>query len=255
MMNFLAKNRYQFICSFAYYGHKFYGVQEQMGYPTVMAALRLRIEHAFKQKAYSLVIAARTDKGVHALNNYATFYIKENMKFFSAIEDVQMHRDDGLLGVKIKPTLINDHARANLGKVYRYTIIDGYDVSMSVTHHYAWFIVPSLSLDIMHKASLYLIGRHDFSPFRANGCQAKNTVKEIFNIDIYRVNCCTIIIDIYGQSFLRKMIRNIVGLLVEIGSGIKAHDSIEKIISYQQRSKSRIIAPSHGLMLWQIIRK
>lgn len=255
MMNFLAKNRYSFICSFAYYGHKFYGVQEQKGYPTVMAALRFRIEHAFKQKAYGLVIAARTDKGVHALNNYATFHIKENIDFFLAIKEGQRDRDDNLLGVTIKPALSNVHARANLGKVYCYTIIDGYDLTTRLTHHYAWFIAPSLSLDIMRQASLYLIGRHDFSSFRASGCQAKNTVKEIFSIDIYRINYCTIIIDIYGQSFLRKMIRNIVGLLVEIGSGIRSYDDVKKIIAYQERSKSGITAPAHGLMLWQIIRK
>jgi tRNA pseudouridine38-40 synthase len=252
-MSIMKYERYQFLCDFAYRGELFHGVQEQKGYKTVLGTLRDRIEQAFEQQAYCLFVAARTDKGVHALHNCATFYVKKPLDFISAINKTQVHRNDGLYAVKIKLVDKHTHARNSLGKIYRYTIIDDCLYPEQFNHPYAWPIALSLSIGRMKEASAYLVGLKDFSSLRGGGCQAGSTIKEVFYIYIDRMKNNVIIIEIAGKSFLRKMVRNMVGLLIEIGAGLRSPTVMPEILAAKNRQKAGIMAPACGLMLVKVI--
>lgn len=240
-------DRYQFLVRMAYDGSKFFGVQEQGALPTVLGVLRKRIEESSKIKACALVASARTDRDVSALNNYATFYLKglkENVKDFIGL--VEKHRDDGLYGVSLKFVSHHVHARSCSGaKIYRYTIIDA-EKGMSP---FAWGISPKLDIQAMREGAEFLVGEHDFSSLRGGGCEAGSTIKTIFSIELHRCPGGEIIMDIHGSAFLRKMIRNLVGLLAEVGAGLRRPQDVEEILAQKDRQAAGIMAPAQGLSL------
>lgn len=243
-------DRYQFLVRMAYDGSKFFGVQEQGALPTVLGELRKRIEECSKLKACALVASARTDRDVSALNNYATFYLKglnKNVKDF--IEQVEKHRFDGLYAVSLKLVSYQVHARSCSGaKVYRYTVIDN-EQGMSP---FAWSISPSLDTEAMKEGAKFLVGEHDFSSLRGGGCEAGSTIKTIFSIELHRCPTGEIIIDIHGSAFLRKMIRNLVGLLTEVGAGLREPFEIEQILDQKDRQAAGVMAPAQGLSLLSV---
>jgi tRNA pseudouridine38-40 synthase len=247
-LNSLA-DRAQFLVKFGYIGSSFYGVQEQPYLNTVLGALRKRIEKNAKQKAYALFVAARTDKGVHALENYATFYLRSKVNITKFIKDMHTHQPDGLFLISVSHASPYVHARGNSqGKKYRYCIIDGCE-SFDIVHPFIWKIVPNLNIESMQTAAQFLIGEMDYSSFRGGGCQANNVIKTILKIEINKCSSGIIFIEISGKSFLRKMVRNVVGLLVEIGAGLRPPSCIPSVLDEKRRHAAGITAPAQGLFL------
>lgn len=242
-------DRFQFLVRLGYVGSKFYGVQEQPHLPTVLGALRKRIEDIAGQRARALCMAARTDRGVHALENYATFFLRAPLDRDQFIERINAHSGDNLLSVDVKHVSPHVHARGNSrSKIYRYHIVD----SSSDDFEFAWGIAPPLNVDVMRQAAAHLVGTKDFSSLRGGGCEAGTTVKEIFYITVERYADNSIVIEIKGNAFLRKMIRNLVGLLVEVGTFLRAPDDIPEILAKMDRNAAGIMAPAHGLFLAKI---
>lgn len=250
-MNFNNQRR-QFLLRFAYQGPNFHGVQEQPNLPTVLGALRKRIEMASEEKANALFVTARTDKGVHALENYATFYLKNLVDLALFIKKLIAHQNDGLYALVVAPVSPKVHARGQArSKIYRYYIKD-HHFPTNLMNDFRWEIAPILEIEIMREAAQYLIGLHDFSSLRGGGCQAGTPYKEIFFIDITRSSLGIIAIEIHGDGFLRKMIRNIVGLLTEIGAGLRLPESVPEIMAQKNREAAGIMAPAAGLFLVKV---
>lgn len=246
-------HRAQYLARFAYVGSGFYGVQEQPNFPTVMGAVRRRLESYACQPIKALAVSARTDRGVHALENYATFYLKDPVDSEQLIEDFQACRDDGLYALSLRRVDYRVHARANArNKTYRYTIVDGCDEKELGSGAFAWRVVPHLSIEAMSLAGRHLVGEKDFSSLRGGGCQAHSPIKEIYSVSINRCPSGVIFIEIHGASFLRKMIRNMVGLLVEIGTNLRKPHSMVEILEKKDRRAAGIMAPAHGLCLVRV---
>lgn len=243
----------RFLAEFAYIGSSFHGVQEQPGQCTVLGVLRRRIEESAGAEARSLVAAARTDRGVHALQNFATFSLRAPVDIARFIVEATSYKNDGLLSLVISPVGPKVHARGSArAKTYRYTIKDGILGLCTDDHSLAWEISPYLSIDAMAKAARDLVGKMDFSSLRGGGCQAGSAIKDVMAIMIRRNHSGYILIEITGAGFLRKMIRNMVGLLVEIGAGFRAPDAIRGILKARARNAAGIMAPAHGLCLVSI---
>lgn len=253
-MNFFHDdNRYQFLAEFAYNGAHFYGVQEQKNLKTVLGALRQRVLNACGQSPACLFVAARTDRGVHALHNVATFYVRPPLDINLFIEQVQKQEDDGLLGLSIKHVDKKVHARSGRGKIYRYTIYDGLGFADQQPFPYAWAVAPFLDKNRMQEAAYHMAGMKDFSSLRGGGCQAGTAVKEIYRISVKRMASGVVTIEVVGNAFVRKMIRNMVGLLVEVGAGFRPPTSIPAILAAKDRKVAGIMAPAHGLMLVRVL--
>ncbi|MCA9507183.1 MAG: tRNA pseudouridine(38-40) synthase TruA [Myxococcales bacterium] len=245
------KERTCFLLSFSYLGEGFLGVQEQPGLRTVLGALRERIEQLAGQKACAMCVAARTDRGVQALDNFVTFYLRNPCDASSTIEGLLRTQEPGLFIKFVKRVSPHVHARANAhGKLYRYTILD--NCADTETQNLAWHIAPSIDIDAMKKAVLNLIGEHDFSSFRGRRCGAKNPVKYLKKITIARVSQCFVVIEVEGNGFLRYMIRNIVGTLVEVGTGLRNPVDVKNILDAKDRQAAGIMAPAHGLCLVKV---
>ena len=244
--------RTQFSLNFAYLSKGLYGVQQQPNFPTVLGNIRKRIEKAANKTAKALMISARTDRFVTALDNYATFWLKNPVNI-NELENILNHNDDQLYGLKLKVVSPHVNARgSSLSKYYRYTIIDDCDPQIITSHELVWRIAPKLDILLMQEAAKILQGVHDFSSFRASGCSASTPVKNVYYIKISKNSQGYIFIDIEADAFLRKMIRNIVGLLVEIGTGIRNIEDLEQIIQAKNRQCAGFTAPAMGLMLIKV---
>ena len=108
----------------------------------------------------------------------------------------------------------------------------------------------TLNTDVMTEASQLLIGRHDFSSFRASSCQSKNPVREMKNIDL-EVNQL-IAISFTANAFLHHMIRNIIGTLIDVGIGKISPNDFEKILHQRDRSAASKTASAKGLYLTKV---
>lgn len=251
-VKYYQKERRQFLVRFSYRGDAFFGVQKQPGLKTVLNALAWRIEFISGQYPRALCIASRTDRGVHALENYATFWLKFdnllNEKHFK--DELSGVFEDDLLDLHVWSVHPSVHARGSkYGKRYCYSIIDG--CGDDLIDEFSWKVTPHLDVEKMREAAEFFLGIHDFSSFKGQGCQAGSAIKQIYEISCHRKGR-KIYIEISGNSFLRKMIRNMVGILIEIGAGLRSSNSIAQILLEKNRKAAGIMAPACGLTLIRI---
>ncbi len=249
--------RCQLLVRFGYDGARFRGVQPQgPGIPTVGQALKQRLLDAAGVPPHGLNFAARTDSGVHALANLATCYFRGVNE--DEAEDIrrqlEVARDDGLAPVRahrVPPTV---HARgSSRGKRYRYLVDDGAHPADLVRDR-SWAVVPILDVAAMREAARFLEGTHDFTSLRGGNCSAASASKTLARVRIggpfaLEHGQRRILIEVAGNAFLRKMMRNLTGLLVEVGAGLRAPADLEAILKDRDRSSAGLCAPPQGLTL------
>jgi tRNA pseudouridine38-40 synthase len=194
-----------------------------------------------------LVGCGRTDAGVHAVAMPAHFDLadqKENSAetIKKALNFYLMNSPVSVVSCDIAPD--DWHARFScLARHYRYVIINQ-DFPPVLDKNFAWWVPQPLDVAAMRDAAAALVGRHDFSSFRAAECQAKSPVKTLDRIEL-AMNGNRLEIDFSAKSFLHHQVRNIVGTLVEIGRG-KPLD-IAGILAAKDRSAAGPTAPASGL--------
>ncbi len=203
--------------------------------------------------------ASRTDSGVHALGQVAAF------KTSSAVSLDRLQRSlNGILPADVRVTdaveVGEDFVpRFAKEKTYRYAIACGLFLS-PFQRKYAWHVRESLDFDAMRAAANALVGEHDFSSFTAAGGGEKTRTRRIIAVDYGPggiVNTCggdagVHHFDITANGFLYKMMRNIVGTLVEVGRGRIAPTEMAGIIDAKDRSRAGPTAPAHGLCLLSV---
>ncbi len=211
----------------------------------------------------NLHAAGRTDAGVHALGQVAHFDIDRNFTEKSIIEGTNTKLYElGYVGIAIlnAKKIQNDfHARFSAKKrTYCYRVVANRQAILAVDENRVWKIKKELDTDAMQKASQYLIGKHDFTSFRASGCQANSPIRTIDNIKIitYRnfhlVNGQYIEIWVEAKSFLYHQVRNIVGNLVEIGKKKYPPEKMKELLTLKDRSKGAKTAPAEGLYFMRV---
>ncbi len=247
------KYRKNALVVFGYDGSRFYGLQPQKDVPSAGQALRKRLESLHGFRAKSLAFSARTDRGVHARRNFATCYFSDRFDHEEWAKDVMRQRDDGLIVERVLEVPKHVHARAcSAGKHYRYLVRAG--VKSPTKDLNEWQVAPTLDCKHMQSAASMLEGEHDFASFRGRKCNAKSTIKNLYSIQV--TTCPTdskrIVVDVHGSAFLRYMIRNLVGLLVEIGSGWRRLEDIPGILAAKSRQAAGIMAPGSGLTLMAV---
>ena len=140
------------------------------------------------------------------------------------------------------------HARFSASaRSYRYRILNRLQRS-ALYRHRAWWVYEPLDADAMHAAAQQLLGEHDFSAFRAAGCQAAQPVREITSISVTRSGDW-LTLDVTANAFLQHMVRNITGTLAEIGAGERDVNWAGEVLSSRDRTVGGIAAPPHGLTL------
>jgi tRNA pseudouridine38-40 synthase len=236
-----------------YLGTNYAGWQWQNNVVTVQQV----VEEAL-QKITSLqsrvTASGRTDAGVHALNQPAHADVETAMG-----DDEIMRAMNALLpdDVSVKEvTTVADDWSARFSakdKTYRYIILNRERHSV-FDHGSVWHIKNRLNIDAMRQAAGTFIGEHDFTSFRSAGCAAKNPVRSITKLDIEQDDD-TILLTFTSNGFLKQMVRNIVGTLVEVGRGKIAPGDIAKILDKHDRTEAGVCAPPQGLCLMNVVYK
>ena len=140
------------------------------------------------------------------------------------------------------------HARFSAtARSYRYVILNRL-VRSSLARQRAWWVHQGLDVSRMHEAAQTLVGEHDFSAFRAAGCQASRPVREITAISVSRQGDW-ITLEVTANAFLQHMVRNITGTLAAIGCGDLDVSAIVDILESRDRTEGGVAAPPHGLTL------
>ncbi len=192
--------------------------------------------------------AGRTDAGVHALAQVIHFDTNAERTTRGWVLGVNGNLPQDVNACWAKPVDQKFHARFSAtSRSYRYLILNRL-VRSATNRRRAWWVHQPLDADDMQEAAHSLLGEHDFSAFRAAGCQASTPVREITEIRLTR-NGDWITLDVTANAFLQHMVRNIAGLLVAIGQGDKDPAWSKEVLDSRDRTKGGAAAPAHGLTL------
>ena len=222
---------------------------------TVQGEIRKALKKIFKEE-FTFIGAGRTDSGVHAVGQVANF--KTNSKM--PIEEIQRALNGNLPFdisiLKVEEVSLNFHSQFDAqGKIYRYTILNRKAPS-AVERNFCLHYPYKLNLSLMKKEAKALIGKKDFRSFTAKNAPAeefktKNTIRTLKRISIKKEGNF-IFVDIEADGFLYKMVRNIVGTLLEIASSQLPPQSIKKILKKKDRSYAGTTAKAKGLCLLEV---
>ncbi len=243
---------YRYKLTIEYDGTPFFGWQRQKNLPTIQQF----IEEAVQPLTKDLVTiqgAGRTDTGVHALGQVAHFDTDKHLKPFRIQECINAHlanQSISILNVEEVPLTFNARFNA-IERRYIYKIINR-RAKLSLDNNRAWKITKNIDINLMNSAAQLLKGKHDFSTFRAAGCQSLSPIKTLNNITIERVDDL-ILIKLFAKSFLYHQVRNIVGSLIKVGTGEWSIDYFHNIFKMCDRKLGAMTAPSHGLYFWNVI--
>lgn len=235
-----------------YEGRNFSGWQRQKhSLNSIQQILESAIKN-FSGEEITVYCGGRTDAGVHALGQVAHFDLQKEREPYVVRNAINYHlRPLPICVLNAEITDDEFHARFSAKKRhYLYRIVNRY-APLTIDHNRAWQVCQKLDVNKMNKAAKYLIGKHDFSSFRAKDCQAKNPIKTINDIEILQ-DGCNINIPISARSFLHNQVRIIIGTLVECGRNRLPPEEILNILKKRKRSAAGATAPPYGLYLIRI---
>lgn len=244
-----ARPLYRFALEVEYDGSSYSGWQRQFSpqLPTVQGYL----EEALSRVAdapITVFCAGRTDRGVHATGQVVHFEspVERSSKAWV------LGTNSGLpVSIRVRwaqPVSVDFHARFSaLARRYLYLI---YEEDLLSTHLFgrATRVADSLNIEAMQQAGRLLEGEHDFSAFRAAGCQSNSPWRCVHWLRVLHHHRF-IVVDIQANAFLQHMVRNIVGMLLEVGKGAREPDWAGELLSGRDRTAGAMTAPAHGLYL------
>ncbi len=235
-----------------YDGTTYHGWQRQKDVPTVQGTIEAALE-TMTGRLVTVIGSGRTDAGVHALNQVAHFFVDTKLTPEIFIK--------GLNGLLPGDIVIKDcqvvarpfHARYDAwSKAYDYYIWNR-PIPAALFRQYAWHVKKSLNLNTMRKAMSCLKGKHDFSAFQATGSPRFHAVRTVMDVSLTANEADGhLVFSIEADGFLRCMVRNIVGTLVDVGTGRVSPEEFENILMSKDRKQAGITAPPHGLFLREV---
>ena len=237
-----------------YDGTSLVGWQRQINGPSVQALIE-EAAHSFCGQNLECSGAGRTDSGVHALGQVAHLDFPTKYPADTVRDALNSYLRPAAISVLDAELVPNDfHARFSATKrAYLYVIINRRS-PLTLERGRAWLIPRVLNHKTMQEGSQHLLGRHDFTSFRATECQANSPVKTLDRIDISRQGD-TINIIVEARSFLHRQVRNIVGTLALVGEGKFQPNEVGVMLRAKDRSVAGPCAPAEGLYLTAVTYK
>ena len=234
-----------------YDGTDFCGWQMQkFGVRTVQEELEKALSYVANE-AVRVHCAGRTDTGVHGVGQVVHIDTEAQRSPRSWILGTNTNLPFDVNVTWAKPVDAGFHARFSAtSRAYRYIILNRMTRSCLHRNRAVWAHRP-LDADRMHEAAQSLIGTHDFSSFRAQGCQAKSPVRNLSYLNVARQGG-RIIIDVGANAFLHHMVRNLAGVLMTIGYGDEAVGWAREVLERCDRTKGGVTAPPEGLYLMHV---
>jgi tRNA pseudouridine38-40 synthase len=202
-------------------------------------------------ESVEVICAGRTDTGVHASAQVVHFDSNAERSSRGWLLGVNTGLPDDINANWA--TFVDDefHARFSAtSRTYRYLILNRL-VRSALFRHRAWWVYERLDEQAMREAGEFLLGEHDFSAFRAAGCQASTPVREIRSLQVSRSGDW-LAVTVTANAFLQHMVRNITGLLVTIGKGDEKPAWTKSVLESRDRKEGGVAAPPHGLTLTDV---
>lgn len=266
------EDRHRVRLHLSYDGTDFHGWQRQTDaagnttQTTGQGTIESAVAKIFGEKL-SVVGASRTDAGVHAQMQVAHFDCKRDPTLFRDLRYSLQCLTPASLVIKeafLAPYDFHSIATAR-DKTYRYSILNR-RVPSALRRRTTWWVREPLSLDFLNEASQFLVGTHDFKSFQTSGTYVESTVRTLSKLHWVRVapaesalsgsdpakNADTLLFEIQGEGFLKQMVRNIVGTLVDLQLDGKSPADIKTVLEAKDRRKAGNTAPPQGLFLSSI---
>lgn len=244
-------NKYMRIAlGISYDGTAYHGWQRQENLLTIQTCVESALSKV-TDRPINILCAGRTDSGVHALGQVVHF-------------DTEIHRDERAWIMGSNANLPADirvlwarevsddfHARFSaVARRYRYVIYN-HPIKSALLRNQVTTHFQKLNESLMQEAVQYLLGEHDFTSYRALACQAKSPVRTITHLTIKRRGDF-IFVDIQANAFLHHMVRNIMGVLISIGSGERMPVWAKEVLEARDRRQGDITAPATGLYFMEV---
>ena len=233
-----------------YQGTAYSGWQIQADVPSVQRALETALGRIADARV-ALICAGRTDAGVHARGQVAHFDTEAVRRSRAWLLGANTELAPDISIQWVQPVPDHFHARYSaLGRTYRYLILNR-SARSALAHGRALLVHQRLDLERMRIAAAALIGEHDFSAFRSSECQAHSPIRVLRRLTIER-HKDWVAVELTANAFLHHMVRNIVGLLINVG--LERADAAETRLQLdsRQRTVHTVTAPACGLYLWRV---
>ncbi|MEG1496205.1 MAG: tRNA pseudouridine(38-40) synthase TruA [Clostridiales bacterium] len=240
----------QVLLTIAYDGTDYCGFQWQKNGVSVSEVLDKALSKIAGHPVRIMGVS-RTDGGVHAQGQVASFFLEGSIPIANIPKAVSGHLPRDIVVVKAIEVPLGFNCRKEaVGKHYRY-IVDTAQVPSPFDHRYVWYYPSVLDIEKMRKGAIFLEGDHDFRAFTAKHSGKDNFLRQVDKITIEQHEK-TFIFDVWGPGFLYKMVRSIVGLLVDIGRGRFEPEFAKEILETGNRELLGYTAPALGLNLVKI---
>lgn len=233
-----------------YDGTDFHGWQLQPEVRTVQGVLETAIAQLFGHPARAAA-AGRTDAGVHAAGQVVCFDSAREIDVSTVTRALNALTPDDMTirSADLVDERFDPRAAARR-RSYVYRIWNRRQAS-PFWRRYAWHVPQLLDVPAMAEAARQLEGEHDFTSFRAAGCDAKHPVRRVFSSTVSQRGDM-VLYEVTATAFLRHMVRNIVGTLVEVGRGQRSRD-LTALLEARDRDQAGATAPAAGLCLTEIV--
>jgi tRNA pseudouridine38-40 synthase len=233
-----------------YDGSRYAGWQRQPDQPTIQEAVETAVLQ-LTQATVSVIGAGRTDSGVHALGQVASFRIERPWTPREWIRgmNARLPEDIAVRSAAIVPD--DFHARyAARGKLYQYRILNRGE-RPALDRAYVWHVHKALDQQAMEQAATFLVGSHDFSSFEDSLTDNEDPVCDLRQLSLSRQGDL-LTIHAYADRFIKHMVRSIVGTLVEVGHAKRKPEAVKAILAAKDRTAAGRTAPPQGLFLVRV---
>lgn len=237
----------RFVLGIEYDGSGYCGWQWQPNRRSIQSELEKALSKVANQSV-SVVCAGRTDAGVHAFEQIVHFDTSVTRDIDAWLLGGNCYLPDDIRILWVKQMENDFHARYSaLARLYRY-VIHNRPVKSALQYNQLTWCYKPLDAVAMNLAGKHLIGNHDFSSFRAKGCQSISPFRQVHFVDVRREND-KVIISVCANAFLHHMVRNIAGVLMDVGIGKQPVGWPLELLSAKKREIAGVTAPPYGLYL------
>ena len=237
-----------FRITLAYDGTDYVGWQRQANGVSIQGLIEEALL-ALDGREVTVAGSGRTDAGVHALGQVASFTIARAIAPDALVRalNASLPHAVRVLSAEAAPPAFHPRFGART-KTYRYRIWNG-EVMNPFERRYAWHVPGALDVEAMRAAARVIEGRHDFAAFQSTGGDVTTTEREIFQSTIRNPQSAMLVYEVVGTGFLRHMVRTIAGSLVEIGRGRRPVAWMSDVLASRDRAAAGPTAPPQGLFL------
>jgi len=231
-----------------YDGSSYHGWQRQAGALSIQEVIEERLGVMLGHRA-GVYASGRTDAGVHAKGQVVNFYTGTSLTPDEILRGLNSLLPDDIVVLNAGEKDASFHARFSaVSKVYEYHILNR-PVPSALLRNYAWHIRRPLAIAPMEQCLEMIHGRNDFSAFMASGSNASSAERDMLRAVLDRPWPDRLKFTLEANGFLRRMVRNLIGTIVEVGKGKRTVDDFERIIKSKDRKLAGMTAPGRGLYL------